>query len=125
MTRCGPAVCRGRKSAMRRPWRRRALILQALPKLPDEVVIETLVAVPGIGRWTAEIYAMFALAGRMSSRRGDLALQEAARELFDLTARPKEREMAAIAAAWSPWRGVAARLLWSYYRVMKNREGIR
>ena len=55
----------------------------------------------------------------------DLALQEGAKLLFGLENRPKEREMRAMAEAWSPWRAVAARLLWAYYRVAKEREGIR
>ncbi|TMV39509.1 DNA-3-methyladenine glycosylase 2 family protein, partial [Thioclava sp. BHET1] len=56
---------------------------------------------------------------------GDLALQEAARVLFDLAERPSERALRALAEGWSPWRAVAARLLWAYYRQIKEREGIR
>lgn len=56
---------------------------------------------------------------------GDLALQEAAKVLFDLPKRPTERELRALAMAWSPWRSVAARILWAYYHVAKDREGIR
>ena len=55
---------------------------------------------------------------------GDLALQEAARLLFDLDERPAERAFRAMAQDWSPWRAVAARLLWAYYRRLKAREGI-
>ena len=55
---------------------------------------------------------------------GDLALQEAAKVLFALDARPREAALREMAANWSPWRGVAARLLWAYYRVTTNREGI-
>jgi DNA-3-methyladenine glycosylase II len=55
---------------------------------------------------------------------GDLALQESARRLFGLEARPKERALREMAAEWSPWRSVAARLLWAYYRVETAREGI-
>jgi DNA-3-methyladenine glycosylase II len=97
----------------------------ALRDLPDAVVIERLIEVPGIGRWSAEIYAMFSLGRADVFAPGDLALQEAARALFGLAARPREAELRRMAAAWSPWRGVAARLLWAYYRVMTNREGIR
>ena len=56
---------------------------------------------------------------------GDLALQEAARGMFDLPARPSEKELRAMAQAWSPVRAVAARALWVYYRLEKDREGIR
>lgn len=97
----------------------------ALRHAPDAVVVDTLVAVPGIGRWTAEIYAMFALGRADVFAPNDLALQEAARILFDLPTRPNERALRAMAEAWSPWRAVAAVLLWAYYRVAKEREGIR
>lgn len=98
---------------------------RALRHLPDAEVVRTLVEVPGIGVWTAEIYAMFSLGRADVFAPGDLALQEAARLLFDLPDRPRDRDLRAMADDWSPWRSVAARLLWSYYRVAKNREGIR
>jgi DNA-3-methyladenine glycosylase II len=97
----------------------------ALRTAPDDAVIATLVAVPGIGRWTAEIYAMFSLGRADVFAPGDLALQESARLLFGLDGRPSEKDLRRRAEAWSPWRGVAARLLWAYYRVAKEREGIR
>jgi DNA-3-methyladenine glycosylase II len=93
--------------------------------MPTEEVVATLTAVPGIGRWTAEIYAMFSLGRADVFAPADLALQESARILFDLPERPKERALRAMAEAWSPWRGVAARLLWAYYRVARTREGVR
>jgi DNA-3-methyladenine glycosylase II len=88
-------------------------------------VIETLVQVPGIGIWTAEIYAMFSLGRADVFAPGDLALQEAARLLFDLPERPKDRALRQMAEAWSPWRAVAARLLWAYYKHAKDRDGVR
>ncbi|WP_028031535.1 DNA-3-methyladenine glycosylase family protein [Gemmobacter nectariphilus] len=97
----------------------------ALRGLPDEDVVGTLVALPGIGRWTAEIYAMFSLGRADVFAPADLALQESARLLFGLEARPSEKALRAMASDWSPWRAVAARLLWAYYRVAKDREGIR
>ena len=96
----------------------------ALAGMPDEAVIATLVAVPGIGRWTAEIYAKFALGRADVFAAGDLALQEGARLLFDLPERPGERALRALAEDWRPWRAVAARVLWAYYRVAKGREGV-
>lgn len=98
---------------------------KALREQPTEEVIATLVEVPGIGAWTAEIYAMFSLGRADVFAPGDLALQEAARILFELDERPNERALREISENWSPWRGVAARLLWAYYRVAKEREGIR
>ena len=97
----------------------------ALRDAPNDAVIGTLVALPGIGAWTAEIYAMFSLGRADVFAPGDLALQEAARVLFGLDARPSEKALRAMAEAWSPWRGVAARLLWAYYHVARQREGIR
>jgi DNA-3-methyladenine glycosylase II len=96
----------------------------ALRSRPTAEVVATLVAVPGIGVWTAEIYAMFALGRADVFAPGDLALQEAARVLFGLEARPSERALRAMAEAWSPWRSVAARILWAYYRVAKERDGV-
>jgi DNA-3-methyladenine glycosylase II len=96
----------------------------ALRDMPTDRVIKTLVAVPGIGPWTAEVYTMFSLGHADVFAPGDLALQEAARILYDLTERPKEKAFRAMAQEWAPWRSVAARLLWAYYRVSKNREGI-
>lgn len=96
----------------------------ALRVVPDAEVVRTLIAVPGIGVWTAEIYAMFALGRADVFAPGDLALQEAARMLFQLEARPGDRALRAMAEAWSPWRSVAARILWAYYRVAKEREGV-
>ena len=96
-----------------------------LRSMPTDGVIATLTEVPGIGRWTAEIYAMFSLGRADVFAPGDLALQESARALFELPERPSERALREMSEDWSPWRGVAARLLWSYYHVAKKREGVR
>lgn len=96
----------------------------SLRGMPDDAVIAALVAQPGIGRWTAEIYAMFALGRRDVFAAGDLALQESAKVLFGLPARPAEAELRRMAEAWSPWRAVAARMLFAYYHTVKSREGI-
>ena len=95
-----------------------------LASLPDTEVIATLTAVPGMGRWTAEVNAMLALGRADVFAAGDLALQDAARKLFALPERPREPALREMAVEWSPWRGVAARLLWAYYRASTNREGI-
>lgn len=97
----------------------------SLRGLPTEEVIRRLVHVPGIGRWTAEMYAMFALGHADVFAPADLALQEGVRMLWDLPERPKERSLRQMADAWSPWRAVAARILWGYYHVRKQREGVR
>ena len=97
----------------------------ALRAAPDAEVYDTLTALPGIGRWTAEMYLMFSLGRADVFAPDDLALQESARMLFELPDRPKPKAFAAMAEAWSPWRAVAARILWAWYRVAKGREGVR
>jgi DNA-3-methyladenine glycosylase II len=96
----------------------------ALRDAEAEEVIATLVALPGVGRWTAEIYAKFALGHADVFAAGDLALRESARRLFDLRERPTEPELRAMAEAWAPVRAVAARALWVYYRWDTEREGV-
>ncbi|MEO1725175.1 MAG: DNA-3-methyladenine glycosylase 2 family protein [Pseudomonadota bacterium] len=100
------------------------LDLDALVNLPEDEAVAMLTAVKGIGVWTAEIYLMFALGRADVFAPGDLALQEAARLLFALDERPREKAFREMAAAWSPWRSVAARVLWAYYAAEKRREGI-
>lgn len=95
-----------------------------LRALSDDQAIAALVALPGIGVWTAEIYLKFALGRADVFAAGDLALQEAARIMYDLSDRPGPAALRVIAQPWAPWRAVAARGLWAYYRLAKGREGI-
>ncbi len=95
----------------------------ALRQASVEEVMEVLIAVPGIGRWTAEIYAKFALGHADVFAAGDLALQEGAKLLFNLAERPSEKQMRTMAEAWTPVRAIAARALWVYYRERTKREG--
>jgi DNA-3-methyladenine glycosylase II len=90
---------------------------------PDEART-AMTSVPGIGPWTADIYLMFHLGHADVFAPGDLALQEAVRVGFAQAARPSARELAGMAMAWSPWRSVAARLLWAYYAALKSRDGV-
>ena len=96
----------------------------ALHRMTDAQAEAALCALRGIGPWTAQIYVMFALGRADGFAPGDLALQESARQVFDLAERPSARELAALAQDWSPWRSVAARALFAYYRVLKNKEGL-
>ena len=95
-----------------------------LKSLKEEEVIEILTAVPGIGRWTAEIYLMFCLDRADIFPSGDLALQEATKILYSLLVRPKEKEMREIAQKWKPFRSLAALVLWEFYAINKKREGV-
>jgi DNA-3-methyladenine glycosylase II len=97
----------------------------ALRSLPDAAIVAELTRIKGIGIWTAEIYAMFSLGRADVFAPGDLALRDAAHRLFGLEARPTEKVLREMSLAWSPWRAVAARLLWAYYRVINQREGVR
>lgn len=96
----------------------------ALRQLPDAGVAEILLPLPGIGRWTVEMYLMFALGRADVFAVDDLALAEGARLLFGLPDRPKGSEFKEMALAWSPWRAVAARGLWAWYAWVKQREGV-
>jgi DNA-3-methyladenine glycosylase II len=98
--------------------------LAALADMPADDAHAALVALHGIGPWTADIYLLACIGHADAWPAGDLALQEAARMAFDLPQRPSTREMGPLAEAWRPYRAMAARLLWSYYRVVKRREGV-
>jgi DNA-3-methyladenine glycosylase II len=95
------------------------LDLMCLGGSTDEEVHAALTAVSGIGPWTADIYLLFCLGRADAFAPGDLALQIAAQHAFGLDARPDHRALAQLAERWRPWRGVAARLLWAYYRTVK------
>lgn len=95
----------------------------ALPQMTADDAHDALCAVHGIGPWTADIYLLFCLGHPDAWPAGDLALQEAARLAFGLPERPNAASAAALSQIWRPWRGVAARLLWAYYRAVKNRDG--
>ena len=94
----------------------------ALPTMEADAAHRTLCAVHGVGPWTADIYLLFCLGHPDAWPAGDLALQEAARMAFALPARPTAKETVVLAEAWRPWRGVAARLLWAYYRARLNAD---
>jgi DNA-3-methyladenine glycosylase II len=84
----------------------------------------TLTSLHGIGPWTADVYLLFCLGHGDAWPAGDLAVQEAVRSGLGLKKRPTAREMAPLAEPWRPLRGAAAHLWWSYYRVLKKREGV-
>jgi DNA-3-methyladenine glycosylase II len=98
------------------------LDLERLIELPADEAHAVLTALHGIGPWTADIYLLVCLGHADAWPAGDLALQEAARAAFGLRERPATKQMGPLAESWRPWRAVAARLLWSYYRVIKGRD---
>ena len=91
------------------------LDLLHLCSLDRDAAHAALTSVKGIGPWTADIYLLFCAGHPDVFPVGDLALQNAVRDGFSLDDRPDPAALEIIAAAWRPWRGVAARLFWAYY----------
>ncbi|WP_244600051.1 DNA-3-methyladenine glycosylase family protein [Blastochloris tepida] len=121
---CGLSAAKMRTlAAMAEAVQSGRLPLDALADLPADEARALMYTVPGIGPWTADLYLLFALGRPDAFPSGDLALQEATRLAFALPERPSARALAGIAEAWRPRRGVAAKLLWAYYRWHKQREG--
>jgi DNA-3-methyladenine glycosylase II len=92
------------------------LDLEGLEALDDDDAIAELIRVKGIGRWTAEIYLLFALRRADVWPVDDLAVQVAAQRLKGLAERPSRAVMLEIGEAWRPHRSAAARFLWHFYR---------
>lgn len=90
------------------------LQLDNLPK-DDEEAIAELVRIKGIGRWSAEIYLLFAEGRPDVWPAGDLAVQAGLHKLLGLEARPSEKETRVLAEAWRPHRGAAAIFTWHVY----------
>jgi DNA-3-methyladenine glycosylase II len=100
------------------------LNLDALANEDADAAHNTLTALHGIGPWTADVYLLFCLGHGDAWPAGDLAVQEAVKIGLGLKTRPTAKQMAPLAEPWRPMRGAAAHLWWSYYRVLKKREGV-
>ena len=98
------------------------LNLEKIAELPAEKAHNTLCQIWGIGRWSADIYLLFCAGHPDIFPSGDVALQHAVRHAFNLPYKPSPEELDEISEIWTPWRGVAARLFWSYYRTIKNNK---
>ena len=83
-----------------------------LDAMEDEVIIQALTTVRGIGRWSVEMMLMFHLGRPDVFAADDLGLQEGIKRLLDLSERPKRKEMPALAEAWRPYRSTASWYLW-------------
>ncbi|HEX3099887.1 MAG TPA: DNA-3-methyladenine glycosylase [Patescibacteria group bacterium] len=88
------------------------LQLHRLQKMSDEEVVEHLVQVKGIGRWTGEMFLMFSLARPDIFSHGDLGLRNAIIKLYKFKTIPTEKQIQKIVAKWSPHRTLASRYLW-------------
>jgi DNA-3-methyladenine glycosylase II len=100
-----------------------ALDLEALHVAPDDEVRRTLVRLRGIGRWTADVYLLFALRRPDAWPSGDLALAVAVQELWGQPTRLSWDTLDAWAERWRPQRAVAARFLWHDYLSRRGRQG--
>jgi DNA-3-methyladenine glycosylase II len=100
------------------------LDLHHLCSLDAGEAIAALTAVPGIGPWTAECYLLFSAGHPDVFPARDVALQSAVGHAFGIAPRPPEKMLIRMAESWAPWRGVASRLFWAYYREMKGRDAI-
>ena len=87
----------------------------------DAAVLADLVSLKGIGRWSAEIYLIFALGRSDIWPAADLGLQLAVAECLGLVERPGERQLREVGDAWAPWRSVAACLFWQSYLHARGR----
>jgi len=98
------------------------LDLERLCALDGQEAIRAMTAIKGVGPWTAEVYLLFCAGHPDIFPSGDVALQSAAGHILGLDVRPPARALAELARPWSPWRGVAARLLWAYYAEVMRRD---
>jgi DNA-3-methyladenine glycosylase II len=96
----------------------------ALAAMSDDAVINTLTAVTGIGRWTAEMYLLFSLGRADVLAVDDLAIKEGAKQLLELDERPTPKQFRELTQSWSPHRSAASLLLWAYYGWLKNKEAL-
>jgi DNA-3-methyladenine glycosylase II len=101
------------------------LVLDRLVTMEPAAAHRALVAVKGIGPWTADIFLLFCLGHADVWPVADIALQEAARLVLKLDERPDAAALDHLGERWRPHRGVVARMLWAYYRAAKQgRDGI-
>lgn len=101
-----------------------ALDVSGLEAAPDDEVRRVLLAVRGVGRWTADVYLLFALCRADAWPSGDLALAKSVQELWGLEATPTWDELDAWAERWRPVRAVAARYLWHDYLSRRGRRSV-
>ena len=96
------------------------LKLTLLPKLPDEQVIEQVVQVKGIGRWTAEMFLIFCLGRQDVLPVGDLGLRKAMQKAYLLGELPSPATMSDIAQVWKPYCSIATWYLWKSLEKFKG-----
>ncbi|UUP17131.1 DNA-3-methyladenine glycosylase family protein [Nitratireductor thuwali] len=101
-----------------------AIDLEGLCALQAEEAIALMTALPGVGPWTAQVYLLISAGHADVFPAGDVALQAAVAQALGWEVRPDASRLALEAESWRPWRSVAARLFWAYYREMRGREAL-
>ena len=117
-----PKVVHARALAM--AFQDGTLSAERIALLDDEAAIVTIASIKGLGRWTAEIYLLFALDRLDVFPAGDIALAASVAHLKRLPARPNPVALRAMAGAWQPVRSLAARLLWHHWRHVTGRPAM-
>lgn len=101
-----------------------ALAPDDLEAMEDEAAIAAITAVRGLGRWSAEVYLLFAHERPDVFPAGDVALANAAASLKRLSPRPSPVELRRMAQLWQPYRSLAARLMWHHWRHVTGRPAM-
>ena len=106
--------------AVSRAVTEKTIDLEAITDLTPVEAHKAMTALRGIGPWTADIFLLFCAGHPDIWPAGDLALQQAVADAFNLDIRPGEKLCRSIAEVWTPWRSVAARLFWAYYKACRD-----
>lgn len=93
--------------------KKKEILLEKLSELEDSRVIEELIKVKGLGRWTAEMFLMFSLAREDVFSAGDLGLKRAIEKIYNVS-NPSRDYIEKVSAKWTPYRTWAARTLWKF-----------
>jgi DNA-3-methyladenine glycosylase II len=101
---------------------RRELDLETLEAMDDDPARRRLLALRGVGPWTADVYLLFALRRPDAWPSGDLALEIAVQDMLGLSVKPSTEEVDTLAQGWKPWRAVVARILWHAYLSQRGRS---
>ncbi len=101
---------------------RREVSLTRIGALPEDEGRAELLAIKGIGPWTADVYRIFALRHADVWPHGDVALADAVHRVKRLRSRPAQDRLTQLARQWAPWRSVAARMLWHHYLSSRGRR---
>lgn len=91
------------------------LNIEKLPSLSDEVAVESIIAVKGLGVWSAHMYLLSSLGRPDIWPIGDLAVRVGVGRIVELEERPTEKETLEIGERWRPYRSAMALLAWHYY----------